>query len=118
MVSDPSRPGPKGQDSLAQGLREGSQKNVLSPEGAKGRECMGSPVGSRFSPYLTALSGLIPGSELTQGKPWALFYWPLRATDFVPSDYLSQFPLCDLCAMHSPYRRFRTVAPHHFAPSL
>ena len=54
--------------------------------------------------------------------PWAMLYWPLRATDYAPPrDYLPQFPLCDLrdlCAMLSPYRRSRTEAPYHFAPSL
>src|ERR1700722_15474868 len=37
-------------------------------------------------PYLVAPSGLIRWGKITQGKPWAKLFWPLRATDWVASD--------------------------------
>jgi hypothetical protein len=94
------------QDNLAQGLPWVSQKNVLALKGPETTKSARSPVGNRFSPDLTAPSGLIPVRELTQGKPWAMLSWPLRATDYAGS--VPSFPLCDLSAMPSPSRRSRS----------
>jgi hypothetical protein len=99
-LSHPTRSGPKGQESIAQGLPWVSQKNILSPEGARDLECARSPMG--------APSGLIPVGKLTQGKPWAMLSWPLRATDHAGS--MLPFPLRDPRAMLSPSGRYRTKA--------
>jgi hypothetical protein len=72
--------GPKGQESIAQGLPWVSQKNVLALKG-QDLEMPTLSVGSGFSSYRTAPSGLIPVGDQTQGKPWAKLSWPLRAMD-------------------------------------
>jgi hypothetical protein len=128
MVNRPSRPGPKGpdnlaqglfvfgagptarrsQDNLAQGLPWVSQKKVFALKGPEKTKC--PPVGRQFSPYLTAPSRLIPGRGLTQGKPWAMLYWPVRAMDYDSPSVTSvrRFPLNVVLA----------PKPYHFAPSL
>jgi hypothetical protein len=60
-------PGPKGQESLAQGLPWVSQKKVSSREGARGRERACGPAGVRSLLYQMAPSGLILVGELTLG---------------------------------------------------
>ena len=40
--------------------------------------------GSKVIPGV-APSGLILVGEITQGKPWAKLFWPLRATDWAAS---------------------------------
>jgi hypothetical protein len=57
-----------------------SQKNVLALKG-QDLEMRTLSIGSGFSPYRTAPSGLIPVRDQTQGEPWAKLSWPLRATD-------------------------------------
>jgi hypothetical protein len=92
--------GPKGQENLAQGLPWVSQKNVFSPEGAPGRECLKARLclnrnfpdrarsRARFlkaSIEWFALFLGIKSSTRTRtrtrtrpiwGKPWAKFSWP------------------------------------------
>jgi hypothetical protein len=51
-------------------------------KGLEMRMRSGSEVRSRFSPNLVAPSGLILVRGITQGKPWAMLSWPLRATDW------------------------------------
>jgi hypothetical protein len=67
--------GPKGQENLAQGLPWVSQKKMLSPEGAPGRECLSHDpkaiLASWYGPFRAD-----PVGNLTQGKPWAKFSWP------------------------------------------
>jgi hypothetical protein len=58
--------GPKGQESIAQGLPWVSQKNVLALKG-RDLEMRTLSVGSGFSPYRTAPSGLIQVRDQTQG---------------------------------------------------
>ena len=63
----------------AQGLPRVSQKKRASPEGAPRRRDLRAVL-SRTTQR--PLQGLIPVGELTQGKPWAKLFWPLRATDW------------------------------------
>ena|ERR1700722_7144801 len=74
----PEGPAPKGQQSLAQGLPwvGGNKRFAL-----KGLEVWSCFPGR----YLMAPSGLIRVGEITQGKPWAKLFWPLRATDWAAS---------------------------------
>jgi hypothetical protein len=81
-VIRPDGPAPKGQESLAQGLPWVSRNKRLALNGREMRTRSGSKVRSRFSPYLAAPSGLIRMGGITQGKPWAMLSWPLRATDW------------------------------------
>jgi hypothetical protein len=74
------RPAPKGQESLAQGLPWVSRNKRFALKGLD-LEMRTLSVGSGFSPYRTAPSGLIPVGDQTQGEPWAKLSWPLRATD-------------------------------------
>jgi hypothetical protein len=78
----PEGPAPKGQESLAQGLPWVSQNKRFALKGLEKRTPSGSKVWSRFSPYLVAPSGLIRVGRFSQGKPWAMLSWPLRATDW------------------------------------
>jgi hypothetical protein len=71
-VSDALSAGPKGQESIAQGLPWVSQKNVLALKG-QDLEMRTLSVGSGFSPYRTAPSGLLPLGDQTQGEPWLSF---------------------------------------------
>jgi hypothetical protein len=75
-------PALKGQESLAQGLPWVSRNKRFALKGLEERARSGSEFRSRFSPYLVAPSGQIRLGELTQGKPWAMFSWPLRARDW------------------------------------
>ena len=83
-VIRPEGPAPKGQESLAQGLPWVRRNKRFALKGLEMCTRSGSKARSRFSPYLPAPSGLIPLGELTQGKPWAMLFWPLRATDWKP----------------------------------
>jgi hypothetical protein len=80
-VIRPDGPAPKGQESLAQGLPWVSRNKRFALKGPQMRTQSGSKLRGRFSPYLAAPSGLIRVVEITQGKPWAMLSWPLRATD-------------------------------------
>jgi hypothetical protein len=46
------------------------------------------PVGERVLAGLVAPSGLIRAGEISQGKPWAMLFWPLRATDWKRPNFL------------------------------
>jgi hypothetical protein len=70
-----------GQESLAQGLPWVSRYKRFALKGQELRAQSGSNVQRRFSPYLVAPSGLIRMGEITQGKPWTMLSWPLRATN-------------------------------------
>jgi hypothetical protein len=59
-VIRPEGPVPKGQESLAQGL----------------------PWVRRNKRFALKGLGLRARSRITQGKPWAKLFWPLRATDW------------------------------------
>jgi hypothetical protein len=69
--------GPKGQESIAQGL---PWVLGLSPEALKGRPLMTHP-GVAFRNAGRPLQGFITLERVTQGKPWAMLSWPLRATE-------------------------------------
>jgi hypothetical protein len=84
LVIPPDGPAPKGQESLAQGLPWVRRNKRFALKGLEMCTQSGSKARSQFSPYLPAPSGLIPLRELTQGKPWAMLFWPLRATDWKP----------------------------------
>jgi hypothetical protein len=81
-VIPPKGPAPKGRESLAQGLPWVSRNKRIALKGLELRMRSGSKVRSRFSPYLLAPSGLIRLRGITQGKPWAMLSWPLRATEW------------------------------------
>jgi hypothetical protein len=81
-VFSASGPAPKGQESLAQGLPWVSRNNRFALKGLEMRTQSDSKVPSRFSPHLVAPSGLIRVVAITQGEPWAILSWPLRATDW------------------------------------
>jgi hypothetical protein len=78
-VIRPDGPAPKGQESLAQGLPWVSRYKRFALKGLEMRTRSGAKVRSRFSPYLVAPPGLIRVGGITQGKPWAMLSWPLRA---------------------------------------
>jgi len=40
------------------------------------------PIGEWVLAGLVAPSGLIRVGGITQGKPWAMLFWPLRATEW------------------------------------
>jgi hypothetical protein len=80
-VIRPEGPAAKGQESLAQGSPWVSQYERFALKGLEMRRRSGSKVRSRFSPK-PAPSGLIRVRGIAQGKPWAMFSWPLRATEF------------------------------------
>ena len=82
LVIRPEGPAPKGQESLAQGLPWVRRNKRFALKGREMCTRSGSKARSRFSPYLPAPSGLIPRGELTQGKPWAMLFWQLRAIDW------------------------------------
>ncbi len=63
-----------------QGLPGLGKRRFLARKGLERWKCAFGPVGSRFSPYLTALSGLFWWG-LTLGEPGCTFL-PLRATDW------------------------------------
>jgi hypothetical protein len=67
--------GPKGQENLAQGLPWVNRKNVFSPEGASGRECQSHDrkaiLAAQYGHF-----GAHPVGNLTEGKPWAKLSWP------------------------------------------
>jgi hypothetical protein len=65
-----------------QGLPWVSRNKRFALKGLEMCTRSGSKVRSRFPPYLPAPSGLSPVGELTQGEPWAMLFWPLRATDW------------------------------------
>jgi hypothetical protein len=81
-VLRPEGPAPKGQESLAQGLPWVSRNKRFALKGLEMCTRSSPEVRSRLPPFLLAPSGLIPLGELTQGKPWAMLFWPLRATDW------------------------------------
>jgi hypothetical protein len=83
-VIRPEGTAPKGQESLAQGLPWVSRNKRFALKGLEMCRRSSPEVRSRFPPYLLAPSGLIPVGELTQGKPWAMLFWPLRAKDWKP----------------------------------
>jgi hypothetical protein len=82
LVIWPEGPAPKGQESLTQGLPWVRRNKRFAMKGLEICTRSGSKAWRRFSPYLPAPSGLIPRGELTQGKPWAMLFWPPRATDW------------------------------------
>jgi hypothetical protein len=75
----------RSQGNLALGLPRVSQRKCLTLKGPEVCRSAPRPVGSQFRPYLTAPSELILVGGLTQGKPWAMLYWPLRAMDLALS---------------------------------
>jgi hypothetical protein len=81
-VIRPKGPGPKEQESLAQGLPWVSRYKRFALKGLEMRTRSGRKVRTRFSPHLVVLSGLTGWWELTQGRPWATLSWPLRATEW------------------------------------
>jgi len=86
-VIRPERPAPKGQESLAQGLPWVSRNRRFALKGQEVRTGSGSKARSRLSPNLEAPSGLIGRRVTTQGKPWAMLSWPLRATEWERSNF-------------------------------
>src|ERR1700675_2641399 len=91
---------PKGQESLAQGSPWVSQNKRFALKGLETRTRSGSKVR-----YLVAPSGLIRLGGITQGKPWAMLFWPLRATDWKHPNSLETHD-----AKHLP-ERFRGCGP-------
>jgi hypothetical protein len=81
------RPAPKGQASLAQGLPWVSRNKRFALKGQEVRTGSGSKARSPSSPKLVAPSGLIGRRGTTQGKPWAMLSWPLRATERKRSNF-------------------------------
>jgi hypothetical protein len=78
----PEGPAPKGQESLAQGLPWVSGNKRLALKGLEMRTQSGS---IDLEPILAVPGGpfrVNSGGEITQGKPWAMLFWPLRATDW------------------------------------
>jgi hypothetical protein len=73
---------PKGQESLAQGSPWVSRTQRFALKGLEMPALSGFEVRSQFSPYLAAPSGLTRVGGITQGKPWAMLSWPLRATEW------------------------------------
>jgi hypothetical protein len=80
-VIRPDGPAPKGQESLAQGLPWVSRYKRLALEGLE----IADAIRSKGSESILAASGgpfrANSGGGITQGKPWAMLSWPLRATD-------------------------------------
>jgi hypothetical protein len=80
-VIRPEGTAPKGQESIAQGLPWVSRNKRFALKGLGRCRRSGSKVWSRFSRCLVAPSGPIRVGGITQGKPWAMLSWPLRATE-------------------------------------
>jgi hypothetical protein len=80
-VIRPEGPAPKGQESIAQGLPWVIPPTRISPEGANrhGENWLRTFELDRVhSPSPFRANRLF---RLTQGKPWAMLSWPLRATE-------------------------------------
>jgi hypothetical protein len=87
VVMRPEGPAPKGQESLAQGLPWVSGNKRFALKGLETRTRSGS-IGSE--PILAVPGGPFranSGGGITQGKPWAMLFWPLRATDWKRPNY-------------------------------
>jgi hypothetical protein len=82
LVLRPGGPAPTGQERLAQGLPWVSRCRRFALKGREMRPRSGAKVRSRFWPYPVAPSGLIPDLGISQGKPWAMLFWPLRAKEW------------------------------------
>jgi hypothetical protein len=67
--------GPKGQENLAEGSPWVGQRNVFRPEGAPGRKHHDHDRKALFAAWYGPFRARSVGN-LTQGKPWAKFYWP------------------------------------------
>jgi hypothetical protein len=78
----PEGPAPKGQEGLGQGLPWITRHKRLALKGLELRTRSASKVRSQISPYLGAPSGRVRAEAFSQGKPWAMLFWPLRATDW------------------------------------
>src|ERR1700722_2283429 len=77
------------------------------------RPVMGAKDRRRFSQYLAAPSGLTPVGDLTPGKPWAMLFWPLRATD----SNVSPRPSCRMLEAKQIHRRRRERGSRPSRPS-
>ena len=88
-------PAPKGQESLAQGLPWVSRNKRFAPKGLGKRSVPALPPSEVNEARLTEEAkrgrfAYLPGGPFransdfgtTQGKPWAMFSWPLRATEY------------------------------------
>ena len=60
---------------------------MFCPEEARSARDPIKRFGTDSRSYLSAPSGLIGVEEITQGKPWAKLFWPLRATDWAASGF-------------------------------
>jgi len=77
----PEGPAPKGQESLAQGLPWVSRNKRFALKGLENAHAI-RLKGSE--PILAVPGGSFTANSdggITQGKPWAMLSWPLRATD-------------------------------------
>jgi hypothetical protein len=79
---------PEGVRKLSPGFTLVKRKYMFCPEGARTAAYTDTPIRPYADPCpLVAPSGPIWVGEITQGKPWAKLFWPLRATDWAASGH-------------------------------
>jgi hypothetical protein len=98
-------PTPKGLENLAQGLPWVSRNKRFALKGLEMRTPSGSKLRSLSSPYLVAPSGRTRTGGITQGKPWAMLSWPLRATEWKrPNSFGPCYAKHMRCQLHSQFQ--------------